>query len=105
MTIARLPALPLVAMLAACATTAPQDEPAPVEERLADFSGDCDAEAAREFVGRKASGESGAAILRATGAATLRWGPPNSVFSMDYRTDRVNVMYDAAMTITEVRCG
>ena len=41
----------------------------------------------------------------ATGATSLRWGPPGAIFTMDYRQDRVNVMYDDNSMITEVRCG
>ena len=49
--------------------------------------------------------EMGAAILRESGARTLRWGPPRSAMTMDYRQDRVNIMYDDAYKITQVSCG
>jgi hypothetical protein len=88
--------------LSGCVRTAITEEP---ERREVGASGDCDADAASGYVGRQATAASGGEILRATGASTLRWGPPGAVFTMDYRPDRVNVMYDAAMTITELRCG
>jgi hypothetical protein len=47
----------------------------------------------------------GTAILQESGAKLLRWGPPNSVWTMDYREDRVNIRYDENMTITYVTCG
>jgi hypothetical protein len=47
----------------------------------------------------------GAAILRESGARTLRWGPPRTAWTMDYRQDRVNLRYDDNMKITEVSCG
>ncbi len=47
----------------------------------------------------------GAAILKDSGATTLRWGPPNSVWTMEYRADRVNVKYDENSKITEITCG
>lgn len=65
----------------------------------------CNADAARSFVGQKATADLGAAVLKATGARTLRWGPPRSAMTMDYRQDRVNVMYDDASTVTQVTCG
>lgn len=68
-------------------------------------AGQCDAPAVQDHVGRQASAERGQAILAASGARILRWGPPNAMWTMDYRTDRVNVRYDEAMTITEVTCG
>ena len=37
--------------------------------------------------------------------APLRWAPPRSAMTMDYRQDRVNVMYDDAYKITQVTCG
>ena len=40
-----------------------------------------------------------------TGARTLRWGPPRSAMTMDYRQDRVNVMYDDTYKSTQVTCG
>lgn len=52
-----------------------------------------------------ATGETGARILSASKAKTLRWGPPNSAWTMDYRDDRVNVRYDASMVITGITCG
>ena len=37
--------------------------------------------------------------------STLRWGPPNAAWTMDYRQDRVNVRYDERMKIVEITCG
>lgn len=65
----------------------------------------CDAAAAQSFAGRGADQAVGDAILKASGARSLRWGPPNSAWTMDYREDRVNVRYDAQMTITDITCG
>jgi hypothetical protein len=68
-------------------------------------SGPCKADAASALIGQTASSETGARALALTGARTLRWGPPRSVWTMDFREDRVNVRYDDAMRITEVSCG
>ncbi len=65
----------------------------------------CSADAAQGFVGQTVTPDVGAAILKATGARTLRWGPPRSAMTMDYRQDRVNVMYDDAYKIERVSCG
>lgn len=98
------PAAGLLALvpLAACAQVPPDSAPPPAGGHEA---GRCDPGPAATLIGQKASAESGARALRLTGAKTLRWGPPRAVFTMDYRVDRVNVMYDDAMTITEVTCG
>lgn len=68
-------------------------------------SGPCNAQRAQALMGQKASSETGARALSLSGARQLRWGPPDAVWTMDLRGDRVNVRYDAAMTITGITCG
>jgi hypothetical protein len=34
----------------------------------------------------------------------LRWVPPRTAVTMDYRPDRLTVSYDDAMVITKVSC-
>ncbi len=65
----------------------------------------CDAAPAQYHVGHDATEAMGAAILKDSGARTLRWGPPNGAWTMDFREDRVNVRYDQAMKITGITCG
>lgn len=87
--------------LAACAgagSDGAANAPAPAE-------GPCKAEGLNTFTGQKASAETGAALLKASGAKTLRWGGPGMAMTMDFRPDRLTVSYDEAMTITAARCG
>ena len=65
----------------------------------------CNAEPGQLFVGQKADAASGLAIRQATGADELRWAPPRSALTMDFRQGRVTVAYDDAMTITRITCG
>ncbi|OBV11183.1 I78 family peptidase inhibitor [Erythrobacter dokdonensis] len=65
----------------------------------------CNAEKVQSYVGKQANADTGATILKQSGARTLRWGPPNAAWTMDYRQDRVNVQYDAGMTIGQITCG
>lgn len=97
----RLLAIAAVLPLAACTQEKPPVEstPPPPAEMT------CSAAAASSFVGQTASADVGAAIVKATGARTLRWGPPRSAMTMDYRQDRVNILYDDAYKITQVTCG
>ena len=92
--------------LAACGPMSAntQAPPAPAEPQERPIA-KCDASAVQQFVGQNATQDSGAAILAQSGAKTLRWGPPGSIFTMDYREDRVNVHYDTAMVISKVTCG
>lgn len=65
----------------------------------------CNADPAQGFVGQKADGAAGLAIRQATGADEVRWGPPRSAMTMDFRQGRVTVSYDDDMVITRVACG
>jgi len=92
----------VLAPLAACAAAPPNTVPPPTDGYEA---GQCNPRPAATLVGQKASAETGARALKLTGAKVLRWGPPRSAFTMDFSPMRVNVMYDDAVTITEVTCG
>lgn len=93
--------------LAACAGsyTAPETGTALPEPAKRPPGVACDASYAEHHIGDQATQELGLVIREETGAKSLRWGPPNSVWTMDYREDRVNVRYDAKMKITAVTCG
>ena len=81
--------------LAGCATTS--EDP--------NLAGPCKAEPGQRFVGQRATAEVGAELMRVTHAEILRWGPPNSAMTMDFRTERLTVAYDNNMVITMVTCG
>lgn len=98
----KLPAIAIVALLGLTACT--QSTPPP-EDLPAMPEGTCKAEAAQSFVGRKATAEIGTELLRLTGARTLRWVPPRSAVTMDYRADRLTVGYDDDYTIVRISCG
>lgn len=65
----------------------------------------CGTGPAEAFVGRKDTPEMRSELARAIGHARIRWLPPGSVMTMDYRPDRLNVDLDAGGVITRVRCG
>ena len=97
-----LVALSMASMAVACTTPAmetPQDPPKVMGD------GVCDASGLQGHIGHKATAESGAILLNESGAAKLRWIPPDSAVTMDYRKDRLNVSYDREMTITKISCG
>lgn len=88
-----------VLALPACTTTQQPASDAPA------MHGSCNADAAQGFVGRQATAGAGTELLKLTGARTLRWGPPRTALTMDYRFDRLTVAYDDGMVITRVSCG
>jgi hypothetical protein len=65
----------------------------------------CNAAGSDRFIGQPGTTESGAAILKATNSAVLRWAPPGYMLTMDFREDRVTVWLDPAGKITQIRCG
>lgn len=65
----------------------------------------CNADNVQDRIGQVATLELGAELLAATGARTLRWGPPRSAMTMDYRPDRLTVSYDDNMVIDRISCG
>ena len=99
---ARILVIAAVLPLAACTQERipVESAPPPPEAEMT-----CKADAAQSYVGQTAAPDLGGAILKAAGARTLRWGPPRSAMTMDYRVDRVNVIYDDAYKITQITCG
>lgn len=68
-------------------------------------AGKCTPDGLGAFVGQKATAEVGTQMLAATGARALRWVPPRTAITMDYREDRLTVSYDDDMLITRASCG
>lgn len=93
-----LPSLLLGAFaLSACAGNSAPDS-------TGDPEGPCKAEPGQAFIGQKATGEIGRQLLKATKATTLRWVPPRTAVTMDFRPDRLTVSYNDDMVIERVSC-
>ena len=86
------------ALLAACAT-APAPTPPP------GGGGACRSEGLSAFAGRPATSETGAEILRVSGARVLRWVQPGMMVTMEFREDRVTAWLAAGNRIERVSCG
>lgn len=65
----------------------------------------CDATKLQYAVGQKSSTALGAKLMQESGAKTLRWMPPRTAATMDFRSDRLNIAYDDTMIITAIDCG
>ncbi|AXU19061.1 hypothetical protein C7W88_08515 [Novosphingobium sp. THN1] len=94
-------AIAALAGLSACT----QATPPPPKDLPAMPQGTCNADAVQSHVGHKATAASGAELMRLSGARTLRWVPPRSAVTMDYRADRLTVSYDDNYTIVRISCG
>jgi len=78
----------------------------PLSERpVREPASECDASGVQDYIGRSATAQTGEELLAATGSARLRWGPPRSAMTMDYRVDRVTVAYDDDLVIQRIVCG
>ncbi|KQN05399.1 peptidase inhibitor I78 [Sphingobium sp. Leaf26] len=91
----------MASSLSACAGAGDEGPATPP----ATAEGPCRHDGLERFTGQKASAEVGAALLKASGAKSLRWGGPGMAMTMDFRPDRLTVGYDEAMVITSARCG
>ncbi|MDE2411848.1 MAG: hypothetical protein KGM18_08770 [Sphingomonadales bacterium] len=65
----------------------------------------CSAAPGQTFIGRTASATVGAELLAATHAHELRWVPPRSAITMEYKFGRLTVAYDDAYAIVSVSCS
>lgn len=72
------------------------------QPRLTDI---CRIEAAREYIGRTATASLGEELLRVTNTRKLRWVPPGTMVTRDYRVGRLTVSYDQALRINRISCG
>ena len=99
-------ALSLLALpLAACMTTGSPPTGSLDAAPPPAASATCVATEAQQFIGRNASEEIGRSALSMSGARTMRWGGPDTAFTMDYREDRLNIVYDERGTIERIYCG
>jgi type IV pilus biogenesis protein CpaD/CtpE len=90
--------VPLALLLAGCATTPPATNGAVPGQS-------CTAAGIDHFIGQQGSSETGAAIMRATHSAVLRWAPPGYMLTMDFRADRVTVRLGPDGKVTAIDCG
>ncbi|HET9810162.1 MAG TPA: I78 family peptidase inhibitor [Sphingomicrobium sp.] len=86
--------------LAACA---PAPQPIPVHGETPGRT--CDNADIQQFVGREATSQLGAEMLRVSGAATVRWVQPGMAVTMEFRSDRLTVYLDAANRVERISCS
>ena len=96
-------------MLMACTTVPPEGEgqrPEQDSDRVpVAGEGWCDAAAVQDMIGRQRSDAVGAEAMRRSGAKALRWLEPDSMYTQDYREDRLNIHVDARGRVLRLRCG
>ncbi|MFV0622553.1 I78 family peptidase inhibitor [Sphingomonas sp. ac-8] len=96
--------LPLLA-LAGCTPAMTAEAPQTGSDVDAGMKGTCRIEPIADLVGKPGSSELAADALKRSGAKSIRWINPDSMVTMDYRVDRLNIELDASGTVTRFRCG
>jgi len=79
-----------------------EDEEIPTRE---DPRFTCNAAKVQSMVGQTATQALGGEAVRTAGARTMRWIAPDSAYTMDFRTDRLNIHLDARNRVTKINCG
>ena len=70
------------------------------------YANACNADKAKAWFGKKPTSAVRAEVAAATGAKTIRWLYPDSIVTMDYRAERLNVvMIKGTDVIRSARCG
>lgn len=86
--------------LSACATAGDSE---PVVPPLGTAT--CNADPVQDLLGQTANQELAASAMVRSGAQTLRWIPPNSAVTMDFRPERLNISFDENSIVTDINCG
>ena len=88
-------------LAAACTPTlAEEDVPTRDDPRFT-----CNAAKVQPMIGQVATQALGGEAVRTAGARTMRWIAPDSAYTTDYRTDRLNIHLDARNRVTKINCG
>ena len=108
-------ALPLCAVLSACATggtdgsgnAQPPSPPAPADPMIMpiDDGPACNADVLPAYEGKVATTELLEEIKTRSGARHVRVGKPGMAMTMDFRQDRVTIFVDADNRIQTINCG
>lgn len=65
----------------------------------------CDPAIFADYIGRQATQELAAEMMSLAGAELMRWINPDSVVTMDFRPNRLNIYLDAEGKIERANCG
>ena len=94
--------------LAGCASAAPPSDsgpPQPTPIHGVTPGHKCRTDDTARFIGQSGTTTTGSEIKRVSRAAVLRWAPPGTMLTMDFREDRVTIYLDDARKITKITCG
>lgn len=66
---------------------------------------ECVAESIQYAIGKQATADLAGQLMKESGSTSLRWIPPDTAVTLDYRVGRLNISYDYEMKVTQVSCG
>lgn len=96
-------AVPLMLLAGACAPTT--SETPPPEAAVPAPGVECDATPVENLIGQQVTDALTKDAVKRSGAKTHRVLAPDSMATMDFRTDRLNIMTDANGKIIKFTCG
>ena len=65
----------------------------------------CNIDSLGDLIGKRGETALGSIAMQRAGAKAMRWLRPDTAMTMDYRTDRLNILLDDANIVTGFRCG
>lgn len=65
----------------------------------------CDPVNIQQFVGKQRSGALEQQMLRVSRAAIVRWVPPGTAVTMEFRFDRLTVFLDSSNRVERISCS
>ncbi|HET7317401.1 MAG TPA: I78 family peptidase inhibitor [Sphingomicrobium sp.] len=91
--------------MSACSTQAAPPPDSTPPQRDAPSGHSCDSTNIQQFVGQERSPELESEMLRVSGAATVRWVPPGTAVTMEYRSDRLTVYLESSNRVERISCS
>jgi hypothetical protein len=65
----------------------------------------CNSANLQQFVGQAESADLESRMLQVSGAATVRWVPPGTAVTMEFRSDRLTAFLDAQNKVERLSCS
>ncbi|MBX9897992.1 MAG: YceI family protein [Qipengyuania sp.] len=97
--------IPMVSDRVELDLTAAFEKPAAASDPPVATGDGCGSAAAEDFIGRKDTPALRAEARRKIGHGRIRWLPPGTIVTQDFRPDRLNVDIDAGGIVVRARCG
>jgi hypothetical protein len=90
-------------VLAACSMAQPPADSPPQHGGTPEHQ--CDPSNIQQFVGKRRSADVEQRMMQVSGAAIVRWVPPGTAITMEFRSDRLTVYLDSSNRVERISCS